>query len=93
MKKINRSLIKNYLKYFTYSLALILLIIQVFTLITEEKSLNKNLNKNIFENLTKAEFCQRENKTKYAIYLAKCFMAFFSGFLLSDMKFLKIGII
>lgn len=93
MKNTRRSLMKNYLKYFTLSLAVIILIIQTFTIITEDKNSNTQKNpKNLFENLTKAEYCQRENKTKYAIYLAQCAMAFFSGFLLSDMKFLKIGI-
>ena len=94
MKKINRSLMKSYLKYFTITLAMILLIIQVITIFTEDEKLqNKNLNTNIFDNSTRAEFCERKNKAKYAEYLAKCFMAFFSGCLLSEMRFLRTGII
>ena len=94
MKKMNKSLLKNYLKYFTYALAIILLIIQITTLFTEdEKSLNKNNNKNIFENSTKEEYCQRKNSAKYLEYLAKCAMAFFSGCLLSESRFLRTGVI
>jgi len=94
MKKMNRSLMKSYLKYFTYTLAIIILIIQLYTIFSEdEKSQNKNLDKNIFENSSRAEYCERKNKTKYAEYLAKCFMAFFSGCLLSEMRFLRTGII
>ena len=90
----NRSLMKSYLKYFTYAIAITLLIIQVISIFTEdENSLNKNYNKNIFENSTKEEYCQRKNSAKYFEYLAKCAMAFFSGCLLSEMRFLKTGVI
>jgi hypothetical protein len=84
---------KNCFKYLTFTLAITIFTILIIIIITEEKLKQKTHNKNIFENLTKEEFCQRQNKTKYIFYLSKCFMAFFSGFLCTEMKFLKIGLI
>ena len=92
---VNKSLIKYYLKYSIYSLAIIILIIQVFTLFFEDEQINgeKFSNKNILKFTTKAEYCERKNSTKYAEYLAKCFLAFISGCLISESKFLRFGVL
>lgn len=91
IKKMNRSLMKSYLKYLTYTIAVLLLIIQIISIFSEEKNNSKLL---IKENiLSKSEYCERINKGKYIEYLAKCFIAFFSGCLLSESRFLRTGII
>ena len=90
----NKSLIKYYLKYTTYALAMLILTIQVLIIFSEDtKFQDKNFNKNLFDTSSSSEYCLRKNKTKYAEYLAKCFMAFFSGCLLSEMRFLRTGVI
>ena len=92
MKMINKNLLRYYLKYATFALAVIIVIIQVFTIFFEEKQTEeKSLSKNNFAFSTKEEYCQRKNTTKYVEYLAKCFFAFFSGCLISESRFLRLG--
>jgi hypothetical protein len=94
MKMINKSLIKYYLKYAIFSTALIILIIQIYIILFEEEEYkDKQSKNNFFKFSTKAEYCKRKISTKYFDYFTKCFLAFFSGCLISEQKFLKFGAI
>ena len=95
MKLVNKSLLKYYLKYLTYALALLIMIIQLSIIFFgnkqfEEKSMES---KNFYTFSTKEEYCERKNSAKYVEYLAKCFLAFFSGCLISESRFLRFGVI
>lgn len=94
MKLFNKNLIKYYLKYTIYSLAILILIMQIDILFFEdEEIIDISLKNNFFKFSTKAEYCRKRSISRYFDYFGKCFLAFFSGCLISEQKFLRFGAI
>lgn len=93
--RINRNIIKISLKLITVVLALVLLLIQVYYIFFEEEILftNKLVHGNTVNNMAEAQYCEEFNKTKYLEILFKCLLAFSSGCLLSEMRFIKTGVL
>jgi hypothetical protein len=94
MKITNKSLIKFHLKYTIFLIALMIFLIQIYILLFEEEDYKGISHKsNFLRYSTKEDYCKKKISTKYLEYLGKCFLAFFSGCLISEKKFLRFGAI
>lgn len=90
---VNKQIIKSSIIFTSIALALTILFTQVYIIINED-SITKLDKKDIFlDALSKAKYCQEKKFNKYTDVLIKCALAFFGGCLISEMKFLKTGII
>lgn len=87
-----KRIIKNSVKYTSIILTLTILFAQVYIIINERSFTHDNNIKITFESINKAKYCEDKRFTKYYDASLKCFFAFFWGCLLSEMKFLKSGI-
>jgi len=90
---IPKQVIKTSIVFSSIALAFIVLLAQVY-IIMKESPLEKKDSKKIFlDIISKAKYCEERKFNKYTDILVKCALAFVSGCLLSEMKFLKTGII
>jgi hypothetical protein len=93
MLVVTRRLIKSLLIFSAIALTITILLALVY-IIMNESPLSKYENKNLFlDSILKAKYCESKKFSKYTEVLIKCGVAFLSGCLLSEMKFLKSGII
>jgi hypothetical protein len=93
MKMLNKNSLRYFLKFSIYALAIIIMITQALTIFFENKNNYNNYDLNFSSFATKEEYCQRKNSGKNIDYIAKCFLAFVSGCLISESKFLRFGVI
>lgn len=89
---VTKKAIKNSIKLFSIIVAITILVAQAYIIINESSFSNNN-SKIPFDAITKAKYCEDKRLSKYTDALFKCFFAFISGCLLSEIKFLKTGII
>lgn len=91
----NKKLVTKTLNYMKIALALIIMVPLLCIILTEQEFLKEQiLNKNHFNSIiSKAKYCEEVKTYKYLEVMFKCFLAFFSGCLLSEIKFLKTGVI
>jgi len=90
---VSKQILKSSIIFTSIALTLTLLFTQLYFIINEDSISNLD-KKNIFlDALSKAKYCQEKKFNKYTDVLIKCALAFFTGCLISEMKFLKTGII
>jgi hypothetical protein len=91
------SFVKSGLKYTTILLALILFVGQVYHGFIKEEINNPHIAEIIEVTSTSTDLCADPNFSNQALgvfnLVLKCSLAFLAGGLISDMKFLKFGII
>lgn len=90
----DKKIVLNTLKIIRIALTLAIMIPLLYVIVTEGEIIkDKILPKNYFNSITKAKYCEKAKSLKYLEVMFKCFLAFFSGCLLSEMNFLKTGVI
>lgn len=90
---ITKQVIKTSIIFSSIALALIVLLAQVYIIMNESPLEKKDSKKIFLDTISKAKYCEDQKFNKYTDVLIKCALAFLSGCLLSEMKFLKSGII
>lgn len=90
---ITKQVIKTSIIFSSIALALIVLTAQIYIIMNESPLMKKDSKKIFLDIISKAKYCEDQKFNKYTDVLIKCALAFLSGCLLSEMKFLKSGII
>jgi len=85
--------VKNALKYVTFAIAILIMIIQFYFISVEITNQELSLESLAIKENSKNEYCQESGLTKLRDLIFKSVMAFFAGCLLSEKKFIRIGII
>jgi hypothetical protein len=90
----NKKLFSKTLILIKIALSLIIMILLFYIILIEQPLIKEKIySKNLLDSITKTKYCEEAKTLKYLEVMFKCFLAFFSGCLLSEIKFLKTGVI